>query len=140
MSESVPAEVEAPVLPVDNEPGPSQVAAIENKRYEKRPFYFDDTLVVLQASHTITAFLLALFTIPLQVDEETYKIHRHFLTRESRYFKNLFSLPQPRDSTGVEGSDNNPIKIPETDTSEFESLLRFFYFGYGTCYRFCSNG
>jgi hypothetical protein len=138
MSESVPAEVEAPVL--DNEPGPSQVAAVEYKRPKKRPFYYDDPQVVLQASHTIIPFLLTLFTIPLQVDEQTYKIHRHFLTRESRYFKNLFSLPQPRDFISVEGSDNNPIKIPETDTNEFENLLRFFYFGYETCYRICSNG
>ena len=135
MSESVPVEV--PVL--DNEPGPSQVAAIEYKRPKKRPFYYDDTQVVLQASRTITTFLLTLFIIPLQVDGQTYKIHRHFLTRESRYFKNLFSVPQPGDSTSVEGSDNNLIKVPETPTNEFENLLRFFYFGYGVCYRIRAN-
>lgn len=44
----------------------------------------------------------------------------------------MFSLPQPEESAGVEGSDDNPIKVPETPTLEFENLLRFFYFGYGT--------
>jgi len=29
----------------------------------------------------------------------------------------------------VEGSDNNPIKLPETPLVEIENLLRFFYFG-----------
>ena len=61
MSESIPAEVEVSAL--DNEPGPSQVAVIERKRPEKRPYYYDDIQVVLQASHTITTFPLTLFNI-----------------------------------------------------------------------------
>jgi hypothetical protein len=76
-----------------------------------RPFYFEDSQVVLQ------------------VDGQTYKIHRYFLTRESEFFKDLFSLPPPGDSASVEGSDDNPIRVPETPTMEFENLLRFFYFG-----------
>ncbi|KAH9996242.1 hypothetical protein BJV77DRAFT_988233 [Russula vinacea] len=78
-----------------------------------RPFYFEDSQVVLQ------------------VEGQTYKIHRYFLTRESEFFKDLFSLPQPgnSESPSVEGSDNNPIKVPGTPTKEFENLLRFFYFG-----------
>lgn len=76
-----------------------------------RPFYFEDSQVVLQ------------------VDGEKYKIHRYFLTRESEFFKDLFSLPQPEEFAGVEGSDDNPIKVPETPTLEFENLLQFFYFG-----------
>ncbi|KAH9993316.1 hypothetical protein BJV74DRAFT_833458 [Russula compacta] len=77
----------------------------------ERPFYFEDSQVVLQ------------------VEEQKYKIHRYFLTRESVFFDDLFSLPQPGDSTIVEGSDDNPIKMPETHTLEIENLLRFFYFG-----------
>ena len=67
------------------------------------------------------------------MEGQTYKIHRYFLTRESEFFKDLFSLPQPGDSesASVEGSDNNPIKVSGTPTNEFENLLRFFYFGYG---------
>ena len=68
----------------------------------------------------------------IQVDGEKYKIHRYFLTRESKFFNDLFSLPQPKESASVEGSDDNPIQVPETPTLEFENLLQFFYFGYGT--------
>ncbi|KAI0280354.1 hypothetical protein BGY98DRAFT_914803, partial [Russula aff. rugulosa BPL654] len=63
-----------------------------------------------------------------QIDGEKYKIHRYFLTRESEFFRDLFSLPQP-ESPNAEGSDDNPIQVPETPTLEFENLLRFFYFG-----------
>jgi len=34
----------------------------------------------------------------------------------------------------VEGSDDNPIKLPETPRAEIENLLRLFYFGYKTCH------
>ncbi|KAI9513380.1 hypothetical protein F5148DRAFT_1145371 [Russula earlei] len=81
-----------------------------------RPFHFEDSLVVMQASHN--------------VEEETYKVHRYFLTRESVFFKDLFSLPQSGDPTSVEGlDDTNPIKLSDTPKVEFENLLRFFYFG-----------
>jgi hypothetical protein len=67
----------------------------------------------------------------LQVGEKKYKVHRYFLTRESEFFKDLFSLPQSGDSATVEGSDdNNPIKLPETPNEEIDNLLRFFYYGY----------
>jgi len=78
---------------------------------EANPFYFEDSQVVLQAG------------------EKKYKIHRYFLTRESEFFNDLFSLPQSGDSATVEGSDDNPINLPETPTAEIENLLRFFYFG-----------
>jgi len=74
------------------------------------PFHFEDTQVVLQA------------------EEQKYKIHRYFLTRESVFFQDLFSLPQG-DATSVEGTDDSPIKLPETPTMELDNLLRFFYFG-----------
>jgi len=78
---------------------------------ESNPFHFEDSQVVLQ------------------VEEKKYKIHRYFLTRESEFFNDLFSLPQPEDSATVEGSDDNPIRLPETPKAEIENLLRFFYFG-----------
>jgi BTB/POZ domain len=135
MSLTLSIGVMAPAL--DCKPGPPS-PTIEHKR----PFYFEDSQVVLQASHIITAFYF--FNLPspyIQVDGEIYKIHRYFLTRESQFFSDLFSLSQPGDSASVEGSDNNPIKVPETPTNEFENLLRFFYFGYGTCYQIgqCAN-
>jgi hypothetical protein len=39
----------------------------------------------------------------------------------------------------VEGSDDNPIKVPETPNVEIENLLRFFYYGYET-ERFIGGG
>ncbi|KAH9996245.1 hypothetical protein BJV77DRAFT_960655 [Russula vinacea] len=95
-------------------PGPSppiDLLGVLVQQEINRPFHFADSQVVLQ------------------VEEQTYKIHRYFLTRESHFFKDLFSLPQTGDSESVEGSDNNPIKVPGTPTNEFENLLRFFYFG-----------
>jgi len=81
------------------------------------PFYFNDSQVVLK------------------VEQNIYKIHRHFLVRESEFFQDLFSLPQG-DSASVEGvDDENPICVPDTPTKEFENLLRFFYFGMHDDYR-----
>ncbi|KAI0251869.1 hypothetical protein BJV78DRAFT_1207337 [Lactifluus subvellereus] len=69
-----------------------------------------------------------------QVGQRTYKIHRYFLIRESSFFRDMFSLPQG-DSSGVEGADETqPIIIPDTTTTEFDCLLRFFYFGMHSTY------
>lgn len=77
----------------------------------RNPFYFDDSQVVLK------------------VEQQIHKVHRYFLVRESEFFQDLFSLPQG-DSASVEGvDDEHPIYIPDTPTTEFENLLRFFYFG-----------
>ncbi|EIM87250.1 uncharacterized protein STEHIDRAFT_56499, partial [Stereum hirsutum FP-91666 SS1] len=59
-----------------------------------------------------------------------YKIHRYFLIRESVVFRDMFSVPQGEIET-VEGqSDENPIMVADTTRAEFDSLLRFLYFGY----------
>jgi hypothetical protein len=97
------------------------------------PFYFEDSQVVLQASHVIVPPLNILTCFYIQVENQKYKIHRYFLVRESEFFRDLFILPQPEDTTGVEGSDDeHPIILPETTIVETENLLRFFYFGYGS--------
>lgn len=89
-----------------------------------RPFYFEDSQVVLQASHSIIMFPSALLpSLYSQVDGEKYKIHCYFLTRKSEFFKDLFLLPQPGESASVEGSDDNPIMLPETPTLKFENFL-----------------
>jgi BTB/POZ domain len=79
-------------------------------------------------------FLLINHLLISQVEGQTYKIHRYFLTRESQFFKDLFSLPPSGDSASIEGSDSNPITVPGTPIQEIENLLRFFYFGYETCH------
>jgi BTB/POZ domain len=101
------------------------------------PFYFEDSQVVLQASRIIMIASFSLLNILIcfyiQVENQKYKIHRYFLVRESDFFEDLFSLPQPGDTNSVEGSDDeHPIILPETTIAEIENLLRFFYFGYGS--------
>ncbi|KAI0289998.1 hypothetical protein BC826DRAFT_1106749 [Russula brevipes] len=92
-------------------PGPREIISFELQAAQVHfPFHFEDTQVVLQA------------------EEQKYKIHRYFLTRESVFFQDLFSLPQG-DATSAEGTDDSPIKLPETPTKELDNLLRFFYFG-----------
>jgi hypothetical protein len=91
-------------------------------------FYFDDSQVYLRVCHLVRSF--AFLLRGLQVEQRTYKIHGYFLTRESALFRDMFSLPQGH-SSGIEGLvQKQPINIPGTTTSEFECLLRFFYFGY----------
>src|SRR6266403_1795377 len=81
-------------------------AEVLPKLQRARPYYFEDSQIVLQASHSNTMFPSALQpSFYSQVDGEKYKIHRYFLTRESEFFRDLFSLPQPGESTNVEGSD-----------------------------------
>jgi BTB/POZ domain len=97
------------------------------------PFYFEDSQVVLQACHIMTPLpplnILAYFFI--QVENQKYKVHRHFLNRESVFFKDMFSLSQSGDTIGIEGlDDEHPVILPETTTAEIENILRFFYFGY----------
>jgi len=99
---TVISTIEWPVPKSETVPRPVKVS---------NPFCFEDPQVVLQ------------------VGEQKYKIHRYFLTRESEFFNDLFSLPQSEDSAEVEGSYDNPIKLPATPTEEIENLLRFFYFG-----------
>jgi len=96
--------IEWPVPKSETVPRPVKVST---------PFCFEDSQV----------------RVVLQVEEQKYKIHRYFLTRESEFFNDLFALPQSEDSADVEGSYDNPIKLPETPTKEIENLLRFFYFG-----------
>ncbi|THH32834.1 hypothetical protein EUX98_g1333 [Antrodiella citrinella] len=73
-------------------------------------FYFDDSLVV---------FL---------VEERLFRVHSHFLIRDSEFFRGLFSLPQPPDT--AEGhNDMKPIKLEGVTVHEFKCLLRFLYSG-----------
>ncbi|KAH9000719.1 hypothetical protein EDB86DRAFT_546908 [Lactarius hatsudake] len=87
------------------------LARVRSAPVEEKPFYFNDSQVVLKAKQQI------------------YKVHRYFLVRESEFFQDLFSLPQG-ESASVEGvDDEHPIYVPGTPINEFENLLRFFYFG-----------
>ncbi|KAJ7059167.1 hypothetical protein C8F01DRAFT_1254850 [Mycena amicta] len=61
-----------------------------------------------------------------EVDDQFFKVDRHFLAKESDVFQMLFlSLPGPE---GPDGSDDKrPIPLHGVTVSEFEALLDFFY-------------
>ncbi|KAG6918347.1 hypothetical protein DXG01_014996 [Tephrocybe rancida] len=73
-------------------------------------YYFEDGVVIFLVENTL------------------FKVHRYYLTRESEVFRGMFELPPGSDEP--EGTDDDhPIRLPEVTTSEFESLMHFFYQG-----------
>lgn len=67
----------------------------------------------------------------VQVEDQLFKVHRYFLSRESQVFHWMFACPPRGD--GQEGdSDDKPIRLPNVTPKEFESLLDFFYKKYAT--------
>ncbi|KAK0223748.1 hypothetical protein IW262DRAFT_852171 [Armillaria fumosa] len=74
-----------------------------------RKFYFDDDM---------TIFI---------VENELFRVHRYFLTRESEFFRTMLSCPPG--SEGPEGmSDDNPIPIGAGATrEEFECVLDYVF-------------
>ncbi|KAF9255988.1 hypothetical protein L218DRAFT_911811 [Marasmius fiardii PR-910] len=62
------------------------------------------------------------------VDNNLFRVHRHFLRRESVVFDSMFSCPPPPE--GQDGqSDENPIVLPDVKQSEFMALMDYFYQG-----------
>ncbi|KAJ7612315.1 hypothetical protein DFH06DRAFT_1109508 [Mycena polygramma] len=60
------------------------------------------------------------------VGNQLFKIHRHFLVKESQAFEWMFLCPPP--AGGAEGtSDERPIALADVTPAEFEALLDFFY-------------
>ncbi|KAG6830385.1 hypothetical protein H0H92_001022 [Tricholoma furcatifolium] len=73
-------------------------------------YYFDDRLAIFKVQDTL------------------FKIHLHFLIRESHYFRTMFESLSTSDL--LRGADDmHAIFLPKTTVSEFEALLDFFYFG-----------
>jgi len=64
------------------------------------------------------------------VENRLFRVHRHFLAKNSPLFGSMFSLPQGADEAAVEGtSDANPIYLSGVTEFEFQTLLRYFYKG-----------
>lgn len=61
-----------------------------------------------------------------QVESTLFKVHRHFLVRESEVFETMFSLPAAQGKAQVE----EHTKLPDVTAAELEALLIFFYDGY----------
>ncbi|KAJ7595014.1 hypothetical protein C8J56DRAFT_454550 [Mycena floridula] len=76
--------------------------------HRNETYYFDDELSI---------FL---------VENQLFKVQRHFLKEESQAFRWMFLCPPQ--SGGKEGlSDEHAIVLPGVTVQEFESLLDFFY-------------
>ncbi|KAI0784841.1 hypothetical protein C8Q75DRAFT_830898 [Abortiporus biennis] len=66
-------------------------------------------------------------TSPRQAENTVFKVHRYYLTRESDFFHDLFSLPRG-DEKDVEGTtDENAILLPGVTARQFELVLEYFY-------------
>ena len=94
-------------------------------------YYFDDELSVFmvrpQRRDGVPAS--ALTRRALQVEQKLFRVHRHYLARDSEFFRGLFACPAPP-GEDVEGrTDDKPIVLYGVTAHEFRCLLRFFYDG-----------
>ncbi|TDL18038.1 hypothetical protein BD410DRAFT_775464 [Rickenella mellea] len=65
--------------------------------------------------------------VVFRVESTYFRVHRFYFMRESRVFRDMFSLPVPA-SGAVEGmSVSNPIVLEQVKAGDFRSLLWFFY-------------
>ncbi|KAJ6453585.1 hypothetical protein C8R45DRAFT_1039116 [Mycena sanguinolenta] len=87
---------------ISKHPDTAATVASVNARY-----YFDD-----QMSY-------------FKVEDQIFKVHRHFLARDSSYFRELFAGPLGDFGT----RESEAIPLGEVGSSEFECLLDFFYNG-----------
>jgi hypothetical protein len=60
------------------------------------------------------------------VGSQLFKVHRHFLRKESEVFNWMFACPPGADSPDG-GSDERAIPLHGVAPAEFEALLDFFY-------------
>ncbi|KAF9013174.1 hypothetical protein BDQ17DRAFT_1342923, partial [Cyathus striatus] len=61
-----------------------------------------------------------------KVEDTLFKVHKSILSKDSTFFKDLFSVPQPE--TSDEGStDDNPIPLSGDTAKEFHALLWSLY-------------
>jgi hypothetical protein len=62
----------------------------------------------------------------IQAGNQLFKIHRHFLEKESEVFHYMFICPSG--PSGPDGfSNERAIPLPGVTAAEFEALLDFFY-------------
>lgn len=61
------------------------------------------------------------------MDEQIFRIHRYFLIRESKVFREI--LQRPSLVKAAEQPDDTPIVLSGITCREFESLLDFLYEG-----------
>jgi len=61
-----------------------------------------------------------------QVEDKIFRIHKYFLTRESKHFRSMLVAAIPcRDPPG--SSETNPVVIEDATSEAFANLLWIFY-------------
>ena len=98
-------------------------ATIRHKEY-----YLSDGNVIFLVSLASTASSINDHVIfLLKVDNNLFCVHRHFFTRESSVFKDMFSIPVPLAAQYEGMTDADPIHIPQVSCKDFENLLWVWY-------------
>jgi hypothetical protein len=65
-----------------------------------------------------------------QVENQLFKVHRHYFIQGSEIFRDMFSQASTCEGASmvIEGiSDDKPIVLSQVTVKEFKVLLRFFY-------------
>jgi hypothetical protein len=63
----------------------------------------------------------------LQVENQLFRVHRHYLIEGSEFFRGMFDCPV-EEGRNIDGMSNEqPIPLPDVTVEEFETLLGFFY-------------
>ncbi|GJE93072.1 BTB domain-containing protein [Phanerochaete sordida] len=86
-------------------------SSISREPVRDEEYYFEDDLTIFMVEDTL------------------FKVHRHFLTRDSEFFRGLFECPVPPNEEEEGQSDANPIVLHGVTLHEFRCLLRFYYHG-----------
>ena len=81
----------------------------ENQPLQISRFWFDDGNVILQAENT------------------QFRVHRSLLSLHSNVFKDMFSMPQPTDTTTAPNADGCPVITIFDKASDLEYVLSIFY-------------
>jgi hypothetical protein len=94
---------------------------------KNKNYYFEDTMSIFLVSVAINnREPISPDTWATQVGNQLFKVHRHFLRKESDVFNWMFLCPPPAGGTDG-GSDDRAIPVPGVTPKEFEALLDFFY-------------
>ena len=115
------------MLPVSNHLYVADILDIALSDVSLQDFYFADGNVVFLVR------MMGLTPLPfvdcaLQVERVLYRIHRSILSRNSPFFRNLFSIPPLPDAKEVEGtSDDNPLHLPHILVDQFDAFLSTVY-------------
>lgn len=61
------------------------------------------------------------------MENKLFRVHRHFFTRESEVFRDMFSVPTGQDEVAEGLSDDSPILLEGVQSVDFQRLLWLFY-------------